>query len=402
MDLNTVFVIALATTKMIMPGMPDMSNLPGGMGMPGMGAPQMSLTMDLTSEKAASKSSKAECAIPAGLKLGPKVNLVIDLPGEEMDIPALPGEEGEYETPEFKIKYYWMCAETVPAGQPRVLDTEKMMEETPGMKAQMEKAMKNARDTMEEGSYAYWPDGENPIKDKSHHAPGAYKLTTNYCGGTDITLDKPQDFLAPIDLTSPGKKIDLTKTIQVEWKAVPNALAYILSAFGSKDKEMIIWTSSGDPNITADYASQLVTPDEVKKLIEKGILLPPTKTSCRIPAGIFKDCQAPMLSVTAIGTDKVQNKDGITTKVTVRSTATVMLAGGMDFGDEEAYMEEDMEEDVEEADADVQEDETVAEDPGDSEDSDDSEEAADDTEDAIGAAEKAKDTVERVKNIFKW
>lgn len=401
MDLNTVFVIALATTKMIMPGMPEMSNLPAGINIPGMGGPQITLTMDLTSTKEASKSSTAECAIPEGLKLGPKLDLAIDLPGEDISTPpGTPGDgSSKYESPEFKIKYYWMCAETVPSGEPKILDFEKMTTEMPAMKAQMNKAMRSAQlRAGDDGSHAYWPNIEdkNPIKDKSQHAPGSYKLTTNYCGGTDITLDKTQDFLAPIDLTSPGKKIDLTKTIQVEWKAVPNALAYILSAFGSKDKELIMWTSSGDPNITADYTNQPVSPEEVKKLIEKGIFLPPTKTSCRIPAGIFKDCQSPILTVTAIGTDKVQDKDGIKTQVTVRSTATVMLTAGMDMGEDESNVKENADKDSKDA---ANKSETAKSD--DNSGDDNSGNAVDKTDDAVSNAEKAKNVVNRVKDIFK-
>ena len=50
------------------------------MNIPNMNAPARTLTMDLTSDKKANAESKAECEVPGGLKLGPKVNLDIDLP----------------------------------------------------------------------------------------------------------------------------------------------------------------------------------------------------------------------------------------------------------------------------------------------------------------------------------
>jgi hypothetical protein len=75
--LKTLFVISVLTTRMIMPGMPSM---PAGMGVPDMNAPTKTLTMDLTSDKKVNAKSTAQCAVPEGLKLGPKVDLEIDLP----------------------------------------------------------------------------------------------------------------------------------------------------------------------------------------------------------------------------------------------------------------------------------------------------------------------------------
>ena len=410
MAANTLFVIAVATSKMIMPGMPEIPNIPG-MNTPGFGAPERTLTMTLTSDKPATKASKAECAIPAGLKLGPKVDLKINLPEkvtEEYSIPDEPNDTVD-EAGKMVIKYYWMCGETVPVGQPRILDTEKMMADVPkDAKGQvdMSKAMKYAREAIEDSSYAYWPhSGGNPIKDASQHCPGNYTLTTNYCGGTDITFGPAQDFLTPIDLISP-KKIDLAQTIQVEWKPVKNALAYILTAFGSKENEMIIWTSAADPDVTTDFTYRAILPDQVKKYIEKGILLPPDKTSCRIPAGIFKDCGAPMLSVIAIGTDKVQTKDNIETQVTVRSTATVMLSAMEGIEDIQAEEYDDYEdvEDSEEAEATkpAKSSSKPAKQADDEASKDESTDASEDADDALDKADKIKDTLNRAKDLLKW
>jgi hypothetical protein len=125
-------------------------------------------------------------------------------------------------------------------------------------------------------------------------------------------------------------KIDLAEPIKLEWKPVPHATGYLLTAFAGNDKNtMVTWTSASDPN-AMDVMNRPLSKKEITKYIEDGILLPPDKTTCRIPAGIFKDVGQPMLMVTAFGTDKAQDKDGITTHVIVRSTATVMLANGME------------------------------------------------------------------------
>jgi hypothetical protein len=342
--LKTVFVITVLTSRMIMPGMPDMSKIPGYKG-PAIGAPTRSMRMDLTSDKKADAKSTAQCAVPEGMKLGPKVDLQIDLP--VVAKPAPEGEaapEGKPQKMEFTIKMYWLCGEAVPEGQPRVLDSDAMLKgmgvpPDPAKMQKMMKSMPRGASLVDDTSHAYWPgEKAEPIKDESH-TPGQYDLTTNYCGGTSVSFGEGQDFLAPIEMVKPGKgSIDLEKTIQLEWKPVPKALAYILTAFAGKEHEMVIWTSSSDPDAAKDFMSSPLSGAQLKTLLDNGVLLPPTKTDCRIPAGIFKDIGMPMLTVTAIGEDRIQEKDGIRTVVTVRSTATAMLAAGM--GQEEETSEE--------------------------------------------------------------
>jgi hypothetical protein len=311
--------------------------MPAGFKIPGIGSATRSLRMDLTSDKQVNAQSKAECAVPEGMKLGPKVNLEIDLPVPEKPAPegSKPDDSGKTEKTKFTIKMYWECSETVPAGQPKVMDSDTMMKGLPADSRQFQKMMQSQQRMLARAadeSHAYWPGSKaKPIKDDAA-TPGLYQLTTNYCGGTSITFDNPQDFLAPIDVTSPGKGgVDLEKAIKIEWKSVPNAEAYVLTAFASKDNVMVMWTSSSQPDEGTDYMSKPLSKAEVKSNIDKGLFLPPAKTLCNIPAGIFKDVGNPMLTLTAIGTDKTQEKDGIRTAVTVRSTAVVMLGVGMDM-----------------------------------------------------------------------
>jgi hypothetical protein len=343
LPLKTVFVITVLTSRMIMPGMPDMSKIPGYKG-PAIGAPTRTMRMDLTSDKKVDAKSTAQCAVPEGMLLGPKVDLQIDLPVVAKPTPEGEAPEGKGgEVQKFTIKMYWYCGESVAEGQPRVLDSDAMLKGMgvdPAKMQQMMKSMPRGGSLVDDTSHAYWPgDKAKPIKDESH-TPGQYDLTTNYCGGTSVAFAETQDFLAPIELVQPGKgKIDLEKTIQLEWKPVPNALAYILTAFAGKEHEMVMWTSASDPDAAKDFMTNPLSGAQLKTLLDNGVLLQPTKTDCRIPAGIFKDMGMPMLTVTAIGEDKVQEKDGIRTVITVRSTATAMLAAGM--GQQEEQTPED-------------------------------------------------------------
>lgn len=199
-------------------------------------------------------------------------------------------------------------------------------------------------------------------------------------------FDKDQDILAPIDVISPGKgEVDLEKTIKIEWKSVPNAQAYLLSAFASKNSEMVTWTSSSQPDVSADFASIALSKSEITDYISRGVLIPPTKTSCRIPAGIFKTVGTPMITVTAFGVDKTQEKDGIRTLVTIRSTASLMLGGGMGMGEE-----------PEESNA-KEETTTKKTESKDTNNGD----PVDQANKGASTAEKVKNTIGRIGNIFK-
>ncbi len=397
-SIKTLFVIGVLTSRMIVPGMPQM---PAGMGLRDMAAPTKAMTMELTSDKKVNASSKAQCAVPEGLKVGPKVDLAINLPVKAEGSTGTSGGEEVSSKPErFVMKTYWDCSETVVKGQPRVLDTDQMMK---GLPKDMPKGMNMGKGGFSamaaipapaasygNGSQAYWPnhtDNKKIVKESS--SPGLYELTTNYCGGTSIKIGPEQEFLGAFEVTSPGKNIDLSKTIKVEWKPIANARAYALSAFAGTKGEIVIWTSSSNPDVNVDWESRAFTNAEIKSYIDKGILLPASKTVCYIPAGIFKGMSAPMISLIAIGVDKTQIKDGIQTSVIVRSNATVMAGQG--FGgpmmDESAMIEDEP--------ADDSSDQDTA-----SADSDE-EEAPSPAQKPKSPAQKAKDALGKLGGIFK-
>lgn len=362
MELNTVFVITVLTSRMFMPGTPDMPKIPG-MDIPGFNAPTRTLSMNLTSDKKADAQSKAEVMIPEGLRLGPKVKLTIDLPGEsEQGLPDEIGDEKQEEMSDFTMKLYWKSSQTVLPGQPRVITSADINSAITAAPNAMKK-FKMAVESAEDGSYAYWPGHDFKQLDKKAGTPGGYTLTTNYCGGTTFSMEQSQNFLDPISLAGLDKGVDLNKFIKVQWKPVTNAAAYLVTAFGSSEKEMITWTSSTDPDITGNIYSGAISKAEMKKYLDSGILLPPTATTCYIPVGIFKNTQSPMLMITAYGNDTIQRKDGIETQIVVRSNATAMLSGPIgEDQDEEGIKSDDADDEVDADDSDK--DEEKADDTG--------------------------------------
>lgn len=316
LDLKTVFVITITTLRMIFPGIP-------GAFVPGEGlkedeAPSTRvLAMDLWSDREAGAQAKAEVTVPLGLKVGEKVILQMDraYPGA-----GLAEDDKAESRPRVVMKSYWGCAEAVPEGQPRITSSTDADAAT-------------QPPTHPQGSYAYWPASSMREFEPDITAPGAYGLTTNYAGNTSIALGSEQDFLPAVELVGAERKYDLAKPVKVRWKAVPGARAYLVHAYGGNGAESITWTSSTALDAAAGLEERPITREEMARLIERKVLLPASATSCTIPAGIFRGAVGVILSVTAIGTDKVQEQNGIETRVIVRSGVSMPLITGHPVGE---------------------------------------------------------------------
>ena len=310
-ELNTVLVIAVTTARMIFPGVPA---TPGDSEGTALHMASRSVMIELMSEKRADAQSAAEVAVPEGLKVGSKVALKFDLTQPPTE--TQPPDKADANEVKLTLKSYWGSHSEVPKGQPSVTQV-----------ASRRSVASEGADPSDypEKSYAYWPGFDDEALDRTATPPGKYTLTTNYVGGTSVTLDSDQSFLAPIELGGLKKNIDLDKPIAIKWKKVPNALGYVLRAIGGNAKETIIWTSASKPDKLTAVDLRPVSKEELTELLKKKLLLPSDATSCTIPAGIFKGSDSVMLTVTALGRDTIQRQDDIETQVVVRSTVSAPL-----------------------------------------------------------------------------
>lgn len=122
------------------------------------------------------------------------------------------------------------------------------------------------------------------------------------------------------------------------------------------------------------------------RTLTMNLRLPADATYCYVPAGIFKGMDSPMLSIVAVGKDKIQTRDGIETQVVVRSIATSMLGAGM-MGMDSAP--------IEEAGKPEKKDVKPTEDNNNGD-------PADKANEGLDKVDKVKDTVNRAKKILKW
>lgn len=329
----------------------------GGMGaamaMMGGGASRANHEMILRigSQRAPTGAAVAEHFMPPGAKLGKSVQLTY-APGKG----APDGPQGEM--PKGRLLIYWGCGANAPKGQPIVIDFAKVAkgQVPPGLYQQ---AMNLPGDwdikPTNSKTYADWPNAkDNKAVRPDSSLIGAHKITSSYAPEISFTLN--QDFMPALSARSAEQT---GGSIMLNWNRLPTATGYYAWAFSAKDmggrgqpSEMVWWASSA----TQAFGGPLwdwLSPAAVQKLIGAKTVMPPTQTSCQIPAEVKKAGGEIMMgSLYAYGPEqhfanpprpadpKIAWKPDWTTRVRFRSN-TMFMIGGPDMGDMGGMEDED-------------------------------------------------------------
>lgn len=254
-------------------------------------------------------STKAYHMIPPGMNMGEYLPL---LPSKEQ---AAPYERSQVEKTDRSepervvIKTYWGCGENVRKGQPRVFDTGNMKDRSMPSAMWGSTGRGNARfghggagDLKPGWVEALWPN-----KDDSRQVPssaslvGGHFLHGNFLPHIRFNMDAQHDMMQKLSLSA--EKNSLKEAIPITWKKLPTAIGYHLMAFAysSARKEMIIWTSSENPDI--NVSSQFLDTSEVRKHVAANVIMPADRDRCVIPMGIFDGADMVMVTGTAWGDD---------------------------------------------------------------------------------------------------
>lgn len=327
MDLNTVFVIAVTTTRMIFPGISPTTTIGPQPEQPKIPAVK-ALTIEVYSNAEATGASKAQATVPPGLKATSPADMVVDKAGL---VP--PEAEKSAGSEAYITKTYWGSSDAIQENQPRTTKSAGSVQPA-------------APEGLPSASYAYWPPVNAKPLDSGASAVGDYSITTDFAGSTSITVDASQDFMPAVQLNKIAHKADMEKPLRIKWKPVANALAYLVTATGGNNTETVVWLSSSSPDApVGNIEYRPLSKDELDKLVQSGALLPATATTCTVPGGIFTSSRSVLLTVVAIGQDRVEVKDGVETRVIVRSIASAPVKGisyepGPDLGPKDEETQE--------------------------------------------------------------
>lgn len=301
------------------------------------GGAQHSLVLRLGSTLPASGAPKGDHFMPPNAKLGPSVPL-------ETPVTTASEVPQGFERPKGRLRIFWGCGAHAGPGQPIVIDFAKVAAGqfppnvfTTSVPVEQGPTKSNSR------TYGTWPNSQKTKTiSASSSLLGAHRIAANYSPEINFTLN--QDFMPPLrarGADAPGGAIALS------WEALPSATGYYAMAMGGGaaqggGADVVWWASSATQQFGGGLAGWL-SPATVARLIGQKVIMPPTQTSCTVPAEVKAAAgQAMMTMLTAYGPEadfvypprpadpKTPWRPEWTAKARFRSTTAIIP--GLDMG----------------------------------------------------------------------
>jgi hypothetical protein len=136
----------------------------------------------------------------------------------------------------------------------------------------------NARDA----NAAWWPNGKNGKQPKSGSSlRGDHRIASGFT--PEIKFSVANDYMAALNV-NPS---DSGGSILLGWNSIPTATGYAAWAMGGMERagqggDMVMWTSANNRDFSEGMG--WLSPAEVQKAIAAKNVMPPSQTSCNIPA----------------------------------------------------------------------------------------------------------------------
>lgn len=224
----------------------------------------------------------ADHFMPQGMSLGASVPL------ETPTRVVAPAQTPEnFRRPKGRLLIFWGCGAHAGPGQPVTIDFSKVAQ------GQFPPGLFSAAVPVEGGptaansrTYGDWPNsqGRRSLSGNSSLL-GQHRVAGNYSPEIAFALD--QDFMPAISARSSSLGGGATL---LNWNPVPAATGYYAWMFGAKsmgrdDADMVWWTSASRQEFGGGLWDWL-SPDTVARLVGQKVVMPPSQTSCTIPAEV--------------------------------------------------------------------------------------------------------------------
>lgn len=235
---------------------------------------------------AADGKPRADHFMPTVAKLGASVPLLTPKPGTRSDVPEdLPKD---FQRPKGRLLIYWGCGAKAGPGQPVVIDFAKLTagQVPPDLFAG---AMPVDRSVTAGNSKTYgeWPNAETrKLLSGDSSLLGEHRIAGNY--SPEIKFALAQDFMPAIT----GKSSPLAGgATQINWNSVANATGYyawVMTAKANSKGEFqdMVWWSSSASRQFGGALWDWIAPAQVARLIQQQVVMPPSQTSCTVPAEV--------------------------------------------------------------------------------------------------------------------
>lgn len=255
----------------------------------GGGSVQHTLLLRLGSTLAPSGGAPhADHFMPAGADLGASVPLVTPEQTSAAGTPEEPGMPHDFQRPKGRMLIFWGCGAHAGPGQPVVIDFSKLAAgQMPPHMATSDIPVESGPTEANSRTFGDWPNAESRKSVSARSSLiGDHRVAGNY--SPDIAFSLSQDFMAPLTATSQSAADGSTP---MSWNAVPAATGYYAFLFGGQGRgdgggDVVMWSSAGRQEMMGGGLSGWLAPATVQRLIGEHVVMPPSQTSCTVPAEV--------------------------------------------------------------------------------------------------------------------
>ena len=256
------------------------------------------LNLRLGSSRAPDGNPEGDHFMPSGARLGKSVPLVTPREtSSQPDNDVGVADGGPMQMPEGRLLLYWGCGERAGPGQPVVIDFSKMArgEVPPGLMASFSDLPEAW--TVHSGNsrtYGTWPNARDSKRVPANASLlGAHRVASTYA--PEISFNLTDDFMPAL---RPSTRDMQSGAVSLSWNALEKATGYYAWVIatggdGGNSRDMVWWTSSARQQFGGPMSDWL-SPAAVRKLVDEKTVMPPTQTTCTIPAEV-KESGGPML-----------------------------------------------------------------------------------------------------------
>jgi hypothetical protein len=194
-----------------------------------------------------------------------------------------------FQKPKGRMLLFWGCGAHAPKGQPVVIDFAKVAA------GQMPPGLMSVRVPVDHGptlanskTYAEWPNkksGKMPSSGSS--LLGEHRVAANFA--PEVKFSLAQDYMPPVNASSVASPLG---GIALRWNSVAGATGYHAWVMGMKMnmeagevQDMVWWSSSAAREFGGGLWDWL-PPATVARLIGEKVVMPPSQTTCTIPAEV--------------------------------------------------------------------------------------------------------------------
>jgi len=245
------------------------------------------LYLKLGSSRSPAGEPNADHFMPAGARLGASVPLLTPRSVSAPRGQATP--QSQTQMPEGRLLLFWGCGEHAGPGQPVVIDFSKLArgQVPPNLYANFANLPEAwSIHAGNNRTYGEWPNSRDGKRVEANASLlGAHRIASTYA--PEIAFDLAEDFMPAL---RPATRDMASGAVNLSWNGLDKATGYYAWVIatggdGGNSRDMVWWTSSAKQAFGGPMGEWL-SPAAARQLVADGTVMPPSQTTCAIPAEV--------------------------------------------------------------------------------------------------------------------